>query len=96
LLKYRSQPQLIFKNSVEMLNLLMGLYFFRLLNSMGVSEDIFVGLTRKEALLKNRVVRLVLIMEIYFNVIPNLLSYSINVVSKRVWVLENHGSKLPI
>jgi len=80
-LKYRSQPQLLFKNMMELLNLLLALYFFRLLSSTSLAMEVSVSGARREILLKNRMVKCVLVLEIFFNVIPNITSYAINVMT---------------
>lgn len=84
LLKHNSQPQLIFKNTMELANLALGLYFFRLVKRSveTIESGTGGGWTTRDIMLKNRVVKALMIMEILFNVIPNLASYTINVVSE--------------
>lgn len=88
LLKYRSLPQLLFKNSAEVGNLLLALYFFRLLGASGAAVEAAGGAARRESSLNNRLLRVVLIVEILANAVPNLISYFVNLVGRWVGPLE--------
>lgn len=82
LTKYHSAPQLWFKNGMEVVNLVVGVYFLLLLTGLEESHLLMNGGAgvKREVLLHNKVVKAVLILELLFNVIPTLFSYALNLV----------------
>jgi hypothetical protein len=80
---YRNLPVLYFRNSVETVNLVLAVYFTRLLRARELSATAAWGQQKhhRESHLRNRLVRNILMAEICVSMLPTYLAYAINIVS---------------
>uniref|UniRef100_A0A915E9H4 Uncharacterized protein n=1 Tax=Ditylenchus dipsaci TaxID=166011 RepID=A0A915E9H4_9BILA len=69
LIKFRTVPQLVIKTTFSTANLVLSIYFFKLLRAHQLYNS------------KNRVLQIALLVEIFLNILPNLFSISFKMLT---------------